>query len=137
MHALRIVLYWGGVAPQAELARRPHFNQASPTAYNWGSYDALIDLVSALHWKVLLTVTGGPVPRWATAGARDQFTNPSAKDFQPFTQAVGRHYGKLVKLYSIWNEPNQPQYLRPQYVTGKLASAGALPQPLPRRLRAA
>ena len=31
-------------------------------------------------------------------------------------QAVGRHYGKLVKLYSIWNEPNQPQYLRPQYV---------------------
>ena len=37
-------------------------------------------------------------------------------------QAVGRHYGKHVKLYSIWNEPNQPQYLRPQYVHGQLAS---------------
>ena len=77
--------------------------------------------MTSLHWKVLLTVSG-PVPRWATAGSRDQYTNPSAKDFQLFMQAVGRHYGKTVKLYSIWNEPNQPQYLRPQYVSGRLAS---------------
>ena len=77
--------------------------------------------MTSLHWKVLLTVSG-PVPRWATAGSRDQYTNPSSKDFQLFMQAVGRHYGKTVKLFSIWNEPNQPQYLRPQYVSGRLAS---------------
>ena len=121
VHALRIVLYWRDVAPHASSRTRPHFNQANPAAYQWGSYDALIDLVTSLHWKVLLTVSG-PVPRWATAGSRDQFTNPSSKDFQLFMAAVGRHYGKLVKLYSIWNEPNQPQYLRPQYVSGRLAS---------------
>ncbi len=121
VHALRIVLYWRDVAPHASSRTRPHFNQASPSAYQWGSYDALINLVTSLHWKVLLTVSG-PVPRWATAGSRDQYTNPSSKDFQLFMQAVGRHYGKLVKLYSIWNEPNQPQYLRPQYLHGQLTS---------------
>ena len=122
VRALRIVLYWRDVAPKATSKHRPHFNESSPSAYNWGRYDQLIDTVSALHWKVLLTVSG-PVPRWATAGARDLYTKPSAKDFGLFMRAVGRHYGKLVKLYSIWNEPNQPQYLRPQYVHGKLASA--------------
>ena len=124
VHALRIVLYWGAVAPRPRAKKAPHFNQASPKRYHWGAYDALIDAVTALHWTVLLTITGGPAPRWATAGARDQFSNPSAKDFGLFAQAVGRHYGKLVKLYSIWNEPNQPQYLRPQYLHGRLYSAG-------------
>jgi hypothetical protein len=122
VHALRIVLYWGDVAPKPDAKKRPHFNQDNPAAYKWGYYDALIDDVTALHWTVLLTVSGGPSPRWATAGSRDQFTNPSATDFRQFTEAVGRHYGKLVKLYSIWNEPNQPQYLRPQYTGKKLTS---------------
>ncbi|MGH2849576.1 MAG: hypothetical protein ACRDLP_03070, partial [Solirubrobacteraceae bacterium] len=121
VHALRIVLYWRDVAPKASSRRRPHFTMTSPSGYHWGSYDALINAVTALHWNVLLTVTG-PVPRWATAGARDQLTDPSSKYFQQFMQAVGRHYGTKVKLYSIWNEPNQPQYLRPQYLHGKLAS---------------
>jgi hypothetical protein len=124
VHALRIVLYWGDVAPKPTAKKMPHFNQASPSSYKWGYYNAVIDTVTALHWTVLLTISGGPAPRWATAGARDQFTNPSAKDFGLFTRAVGRHYGKLVKLYSLWNEPNQPQYLRPQYVHGKLYSPG-------------
>ncbi len=122
VHALRIVLYWRDVAPAASSKHRPkHFNEASPAAYRWGAYDTLISAVSALHWTVLLTVSG-PVPRWATAGARDQYTNPSAKDFGMFMKAVGRHFGTKVKLYSIWNEPNQPQYLRPQYVHGALVS---------------
>ena len=59
---------------------------------------------------VLLTVTG-PVPRWATNGARDNVTRPSPNEFQQFMQAVGRHYGDRVEAFSIWNEPNQPQFL--------------------------
>jgi hypothetical protein len=62
------------------------------------------------------------VPRWATPHGEDQYSYPNATDFGLFMRAVGKHYGKVVKLYSIWNEPNQPQYLRPQYVNGKLAS---------------
>jgi hypothetical protein len=124
VHAIRIVLYWGEVAPGPKHKTRPKFNQANPAAYNWGPYDTLIDAVTALHWKVLLTVSGGfgTVPRWATPHGEDQYSYPNAADFGQFMRAVGKHYGKLVKLYSIWNEPNQPQYLRPQYVKGKLVS---------------
>jgi hypothetical protein len=126
VHAVRIVLYWGEVAPGSSHKQRPSFNQANPSAYNWSAYDQLIDAVTALHWKVLLTVSGGfgTVPRWATPHGEDQYSYPNASDFGKFMQAVGKHYGKKVKLFSIWNEPNQPQYLRPQYVKGKLVSAG-------------
>jgi hypothetical protein len=124
VHALRVILYWGEVAPQPRHKQRPKFNQASPSAYNWGAYDQLIHAATALHWTVLLTVSGGfgTVPRWATPHGEDQYSYPNASDFGQFMQAVGKHYGKQVKLYSLWNEPNQPQYLRPQYVHGKLVS---------------
>jgi len=124
VHALRIVLYWGQVAPSPKHKQRPNFNQANPSAYHWRSYDELINAVTALHWTVLLTVSGGfgTVPRWATPHGEDQYSYPSATDFGQFMRAVGKRYGKKVKLYSIWNEPNQPQYLRPQYVKGRLVS---------------
>ena len=63
---------------------------------------------------MLLTVTG-PVPKWATSTHRDLLTHPSASEFQQFMTAVGRHYGSEVAVYSIWNEPNHPAFLRPQF----------------------
>lgn len=124
VHAIRVVLYWGNVAPGPKHKTRPKFNQANPAAYHWGAYDNLIAAAATHHWKVLLTVSGGfgTVPRWATPHGEDTYSYPNAADFGQFMKAVGRHYGKVVKLYSIWNEPNQPQYLRPQYVNGKLTS---------------
>jgi hypothetical protein len=126
VHAVRIVLYWGEVVPKPNSRTRPHFNPTNPSSYSWGAYDQLINAVTALHWTVLLTVSGGfgTVPRWATPHGEDRYSDPNAKDFGQFMEAVGKHYGKSVKLLSIWNEPNQPQYLRPQYVKGQLVSPG-------------
>ena len=76
VHALRVVLYWRDVAPKPNHRRRPRFDQANPAAYHWGYYDQLIDAASALHWKILLTVTG-PVPRWATPHGEDIYSWPS------------------------------------------------------------
>ncbi len=117
VHALRIVLYWRDVAPSANSKRRPSFDATDPRRYHWGQYDALIGAAQRLHWQVLLTVSG-PVPRWATAGRRDQLTRPSDLEFKRFMTAVGRQYGGRVALWSIWNEPNHPAYLLPQYVRG-------------------
>ncbi len=122
VHALRVILYWRDVAPNPNHKRRPSFNQANPSAYHWGAYDQLVKAASARHMKLLLCVSG-PVPRWATPHGADIYSNPNATDFGLFMRAVGRHYGNVVKLYSIWNEPNEPGFLRPQYVHGKLASA--------------
>ena len=61
-----------------------------------------------------LTVSG-PVPRWATRGAKDHLTRPSPLEFGRFMTAVGRRYGGQIARWSLWNEPNQPQFLLPQY----------------------
>jgi hypothetical protein len=114
VRALRIVLYWHDVAPGAASKSRPAFDATDPRAYNWGQYDAVVQAAAARGWQILLTVSG-PVPRWATPGARDTVTRPDPREFGRFFAAVVRHYAGTVSLYSIWNEPNHPAFLMPQY----------------------
>ena len=110
----RIVLLWQNVAPEPTSRVKPDFDATNPAAYNWGPYDPQVDGAIARGWDVLLTVSG-PVPRWATNGAKDNLTRPKPKEFQAFMTAVARHYGTKIARWSIWNEPNQPQFLLPQY----------------------
>jgi hypothetical protein len=112
--ALRVELYWREVAPGAFSAHRPKFDATNPASYNWGQYDPLLAEAARLKWQVLLTVTS-PVPKWATARRRDYLTSPSDTQFMQFMTAVGRHYGSEVGLYAIYNEPNHPAFLRPQF----------------------
>jgi hypothetical protein len=114
VHSMRVVLYWHDVAPQPDSRVKPQFDETSPSSYDWGAYDAVVDGIKARGWQLLLTVSG-PVPRWATNGARDTLTRPSPNEFRKFVQAVAAHYGSQVDTWSIWNEPNQPQFLLPQY----------------------
>jgi hypothetical protein len=120
--ALRVELTWRNVAPRPTSARRPRFDATNPASYNWGEYDALLAEAQRLKWQVLLTVTA-PVPKWATAAKKDYVTHPSSRAFEEFMTAVGRHYGGEVSLFAIWNEPNHPAYLRPQFLAnGRPAS---------------
>ncbi|HTA15210.1 MAG TPA: hypothetical protein VK781_10190 [Solirubrobacteraceae bacterium] len=114
--ALRVELNWHAVAPAASSTRRPVFDATNPASYNWGGYDGLLAEAQRLHWQVLLTVTS-PVPEWATAGHNDKklVTRPDDGQFKEFMTAVGRHYGSEVSLYAIWNEPNHPAFLLPQF----------------------
>jgi hypothetical protein len=114
VRSLRIVLLWHDVAPDPDSRIKPSFDATNPAAYNWSTYDAIVDGAKARKWNVLLTVSG-PVPRWATNGAKDTLTRPSPNEFRMFVQAAARHYGTRVDTWSIWNEPNQPQFLLPQY----------------------
>jgi hypothetical protein len=114
VHSLRVVLYWHGVAPAADSRTRPAFDATDPGAYNWGQYAPLLEAAAQRHWSVLLTVSG-PVPRWATEGARNTVTRPRPKEFRQFMTAVARRFAGQVALWSIWNEPNHPQFLGPQY----------------------
>ena len=119
--ALRVILYWQDVAPTPAASRAPSFNQADPNAYNWATYDAIIDGARAKGLRVLLTVSG-PVPRWATLARRDRVTHPDPARFGLFMQAVAKHYASRIPMFSIWNEPNHPDFLKPQYFRGKPAS---------------
>ncbi|MEA2279295.1 MAG: hypothetical protein QOC78_4255 [Solirubrobacteraceae bacterium] len=114
VHSLRLVLFWHDVAPDPDARVKPNFDATNPEAYNWGPYDAVVNEAKQRGWNLLLTVSG-PVPRWATNGARDTLTRPRPKEFRQFVHAVAAHYGSKVDMWSVWNEPNQPQFLLPQY----------------------
>ena len=113
--ALRIELYWEAVAPHPSSARKPSFAATSPASYDWGQWPTVLAEAKRLGWKVLLTITG-PAPRWATAnGTAPYVTRPDDQDFGEFVTAVARELGSEVSVYSIWNEPNHPAFLRPQF----------------------
>jgi hypothetical protein len=114
---IRQLVYWQSFAPSPNAKRRPSFDAGDPNAYpagTWDRLDRLFAAASARAIKVQLTLTG-PVPKWATSTKKDNLTRPSAKQFGLFAKAVGLRYGAAVDMWSIWNEPNQPQFLLPQY----------------------
>ncbi len=118
VHWLRVVLYWRDVAPQPHARSVPSFDETDPAAYpGWGMYDRIVSDARARGFRVLMTVTG-PVPRWATRSRRDEVTRPSPTRFRRFMTAVGKRYGGQVSYWSVWNEPNHPDFLAPQYVHG-------------------
>ncbi len=115
VHALRVELSWADVAPNATSATKPAVSLTSPASYAWGAYDSILLEAQRLHWAVLLTISS-PVPRWATSNHKAPYiTRPDQGAFKEFMTAVGRHYGSLVSVFSIWNEPNHPAFLLPQW----------------------
>jgi hypothetical protein len=125
VQAVRVTLYWEDVAPSPDATRRPAFSQTDPGAYTWGAYGALAHDVHARGMRLLIDVTG-PVPRWATKGARDHLTDPSAIDYEAFMTAVGREFGSEAYAFSIWNEPNLVKFLAPQFAPGGVVVSAAL-----------
>jgi Cellulase (glycosyl hydrolase family 5) len=125
---LRVVLYWNDVAPRPETPALPRFDERDPASYDWTRYDRIVDAARARGMRVLLTISG-PVPRWATRHRDDHVTRPSATRFGRFTEAVARRYGGVAGAFSIWNEPNHPDFLRPQWTRsrhGRVATSATL-----------
>ncbi|HEY6762531.1 MAG TPA: cellulase family glycosylhydrolase [Baekduia sp.] len=113
-NALRIVLYWKDVAPDADSRIKPKLDMTDPSVYDWSKYQPVLDEAKQRGWTVQITASG-PVPRWATNGAVDNTTRPSPNEFRMFMTALSKHFGGEVNRWSIWNEPNHPDFLGPQY----------------------
>src|SRR4051812_10834315 len=121
---IRQLVYWRDYAPDPDARTKPDFDAADPNAYpadKWDNLDGLIAAAKARNIQVTLTLTG-PIPKWATKAKKDNLTDPDPQEFGAFATAIGRRYGADVNTWSIWNEPNQPQFLKPQYENGKPAS---------------
>jgi hypothetical protein len=139
---LRVAVQWGYVAPAVQPAG---FDGSDPAAYPpsaWLPYDRVDRLAHAAGLQVSFDVTA-PGPLWGMGrGAPNAKTAthwlPDAPAFGEFVAAVGRRYdgryvpqatgrfGPLPRVgaWSVWNEPNQPGWLAPQWATG---AAGATP----------
>src|SRR5262245_45075444 len=132
---LRVNLYWGnnkvGVANIKPL--RP--TDPGDPAYHWDVYDRAILYAAQYRIKVLLSIVS--TPRWANGGRSGNYAPPVPADLQKFAYAAARRYsgtyrrledGQVlppVRLWLAWNEPNNPIFLKPQFVGKKIASATA------------
>ena len=125
---VRVLMRWSSIAPGRTSRAKPAFDAADPDAYpaaGWAPYDNLMRSAAARGIDVHVTLTG-PAPRWATKGREAGPTlglkDPIPAEFERFATAAGKRYGAQVKVWSIWNEPNQPQFLLPQFRKGRAAS---------------
>ena len=121
---LRVNLYWGG---KLGVAKSRPFQASDPrdAAYDWSLYDRTAFYAAANGMKVLFSITG--TPKWANGGQtpnRPPFNYSQLRDFA--YAAAARYSGQYigedgrtipgVRLWAAWNEPNNPAFLRPQFV---------------------
>jgi hypothetical protein len=133
---IRATVLWRAIAPDPRASAPPSgFDPSNPADYRasaWAPYDRLVELAGARGIALDFDV-GAPGPLWAMGrgapGARyaDHWM-PSASQFGAFVSAVGRRYSgqyappggsalPRVAFWSVWNEPNQPGWLAPQWQT--------------------
>jgi hypothetical protein len=116
-------LWWGG--PNG-VARRKPVNAASPSdpAYNWDTYDRTVRYAYAYGMQPIFTVIG--TPTWANPGGWNTAPKKVA-DLTAFVLAAARRYSGTFKAvdgttigrvskWIAWNEPNNPVFLKPQFV---------------------
>jgi hypothetical protein len=146
----RITLPWSLAAPRPKDRRKPRgFRADQPDAYasSARTYRSTfmynIDravLVGARYGVKIDLDLGFGAPRWAAAGfgSKDHFGavyHPSPAEFARFARAMARRYsgrfapvhGKVVlprvDVFELWNEPNVPTFLQPQWQSGVAVAA--------------
>ncbi len=135
VETVRVNVEWASIAPDPTSRTAPagfgagQAGAADPGDYpsaNWAPYDRLAQLAPLYGITVQYNLTG-PGPLWAM-GAKSPTVRasthwePNATDFFDFVYAVGSRYSgsyenlPAVTDWSIWNEPNQPGWLAPQWL---------------------
>jgi hypothetical protein len=103
---VRYTLFWHEIA-----VTRPRYPRWSGSrTYTWGSSDRVLNALHAHHIRVVLGIWGAP--RWANGGHGPNFAPTSYKFVRDFAHAAAQRF-PWVRRWLIWNEPNQPRFLRP------------------------
>jgi hypothetical protein len=125
---IRVIVKWSTLAPRAGSRTRPRFDAANPSAYPRGvfsPYDRVLLMAAKHHIGVEFDISA-PGPLWAmrhdspTTRAADHWA-PNVSEFTQFVEALGKRYSgsygtvPRVNFWSVWNEPNQPGWLAPQW----------------------
>jgi hypothetical protein len=115
----RLLVQWEAVSPGPGAQRMPAgFDLANPDSpgYDWSEIDRAVALVRSAGMTLTMSITG-PGPLWASAspaGGNLRF-KPLPDLYGRFARAVALRYAANVDRYVLWNEPNQPLWLQPQF----------------------
>jgi hypothetical protein len=121
VQVMRMDLSWAGIASQ-----RPQ-NAADPSdpAYDWEQYDQLVLDAHKHQIAVVFTIYG--TPAWANGGKKPNRAPTRMLSLRLFANAAAKRYSgtfqrgdgtvlPAVRKWLAWNEPNNPVFLRPQWV---------------------
>ena len=112
---IRAWIEWDKIAPTPPANPRDPFDPAYVTS----DTDDLVRAAQMRGMEVLFTIWG--TPAWANRGAGPSHAPARARDLEDFSYAIasrysGRYAGlPFVRFYTVWNEPNLPAFLSPQY----------------------
>lgn len=125
--AIRVWLYWDGVAPDIRPLLFDPANPADPN-YQWFNVDVQVKEARARGLRVILTVLQAPLWAQRSVGAPRGVANaPDPGEFAAFLQAAAKRYdgdftpvgaaGPLPEVidWEIWNEPNLSYFFFPQH----------------------
>lgn len=125
VQVIKLGVQWRDFAPDPQSETKPAFDATDPNAYPaplWADLDDAIQGATRRGMRVFLMVSG-PAPEWATEpgelAGHEGVMRPDPEEFGSFVEVVGKRYaggpGGLprVRMWSLWNEPNHPQFLQP------------------------
>jgi Cellulase (glycosyl hydrolase family 5) len=101
---VRISATWSQIAPKEDGPR------------NWRNLDRAVNAVTRAGLRVMIDV-GFFAPRWAGGSRR-----PDPEKLAGFAGTLAERYPQ-VRLWTIWNEPNHPVFMQPQWRGGVPVSA--------------
>ncbi len=115
---IRVDVRWDLVAT----ARPKNPKDQNDPAYAWAVYDTVVDQAAKRGVRVLMTVWGTPTwaadPSVPTSARFPDYSRRPAKagDYGNFAYAIASRYASRgVRDWEMWNEPNIPLFLRPQF----------------------
>ena len=104
--AVRFTVRWNEVAARRPSSPRDHRDPA----YEWKATDAVLEGLRRHRIAAVVTLLG--TPGWANGGRAPNWAPTSRQAFGSFAYAAARRY-PWVRRWTVWNEPNRPQWLRP------------------------
>ena len=129
--SVRLTAGWSVLAPRPRAGRRPRFDPTDPAAYQesgWRRLDRAVRGARARGMAVIIDIAFW-APVWATEGDRSERPRRGVDPgrFAHFAEAVARRYDgeydppgaggprPAVRAFTLWNEPNLPDFLGPQW----------------------
>ncbi|MEP6909357.1 MAG: glycosyl hydrolase [Actinomycetota bacterium] len=124
VEALRVNLYWGGPSGVARKGRPANAVNPADPAYDWSVYDAMVKRSKDSGIKPVFSILW--TPGWA-ASAKNRAPRKMV-DLRNFAYAAAKRYSgsfrptpdalplPAVRFWLAWNEPNNPVFLKPQFV---------------------
>ena len=134
VQVLRVNLYWGGTKWAVANSKPTDPTDPGDPAYNWSLYDRLVTYATEHDIQVVFSILF--TPAWANGDAARTVAPKNPADLQKFAAAAAERYSgfwappswqqnatlgigneplPVVNMWTAWNEPNNPNWLTPQY----------------------